>query len=124
MNHQSELIGIYNANGGLLGELSYLTQHLFHKTHCALCDITHGMNPFGKPAWKQELAQLSLPMRTLHLNERDARMIAAMNNNPAPLILLLSPEKDQVLLDASELEACQGDPEKLAKEIERKLKAI
>lgn len=124
MNSQVELIGIYNANGGLFGELSYLTQHLFQKKHCALCNITHGMNPLGKASWKQAASGLSVPIRTLHLNERDARMIAVMAKSSAPVILLLSPEGDRILLDAHELEICQGDPKALVKAIEDKLSAV
>ena len=47
----SELIGVYNADGGLVGEATYLVGHLLGRTQCALCDVTH--SPVRrKPAWE------------------------------------------------------------------------
>ena len=37
-----KLVGIYNANGSVLGELKYLVGKLTGQSDCALCDITHG----------------------------------------------------------------------------------
>ena len=37
----SELVGVYDANGGLLGEAAYVWGRLRGTTHCGLCDITH-----------------------------------------------------------------------------------
>lgn len=33
--------GIYNADGGLVGEVRYVVGHLLGTAECALCDITH-----------------------------------------------------------------------------------
>ena len=33
-------MGVYDADGGLLGELAYLTGRILGIAHCALCDIT------------------------------------------------------------------------------------
>jgi hypothetical protein len=38
----ARLIGVYNAEGSLRGELAYLLGKLTGRAHCALCDITHG----------------------------------------------------------------------------------
>ena len=35
------LIGVYDADGGLRGELAYVLGHLAGRAECALCDITH-----------------------------------------------------------------------------------
>lgn len=44
-------MGVYDADGGLLGELAYLTGRILGIAHCALCEITHG--PAGeKPAFQ------------------------------------------------------------------------
>ena len=37
----SELVGVYDADGGLPGELAYLWGKLRGTRHCGLCDITH-----------------------------------------------------------------------------------
>lgn len=36
-----ELVGVYDADGGLLGEAAYVVGRLCGTRHCALCDITH-----------------------------------------------------------------------------------
>ena len=36
------LVGVYNANGGIVGELSYVLGKVKGSAHCALCDISHG----------------------------------------------------------------------------------
>ena len=36
------LIGVYDANGTLSGELAYWIGARLGRRHCSLCDITHG----------------------------------------------------------------------------------
>ena len=36
-----ELVGVYAADGGLVGEVAYVVGHLLGRTECALCDVTH-----------------------------------------------------------------------------------
>lgn len=36
------IIGIYNADGGIRGELTYFFKKLAGKTKCDLCSLTHG----------------------------------------------------------------------------------
>ena len=36
-----ELVGVYHADGGLLGELRYAYGKVRGTAHCSLCDITH-----------------------------------------------------------------------------------
>ena len=38
----TKLIGIYDADGGIFGEIKYFAGKLFSNKHCSLCDITHG----------------------------------------------------------------------------------
>ena len=37
----NKVIGIYHADGGIIGELKYFTGKLFGGSKCSLCDITH-----------------------------------------------------------------------------------
>lgn len=108
-----KLVGIYNANGGVLGEISYVAGKIAGSTHCALCDITHGMNPLGRKEWKQSLQCLPLPIEMVHLNEMDARTRAAFAGVRPPAIMLLSSQQDRVLVEADEVEACGKDAQKL-----------
>jgi hypothetical protein len=36
------LVGVYNANGTVGGELAYFLGARLGRAHCSLCDITHG----------------------------------------------------------------------------------
>ena len=37
----NRLVGVYDADGGLLGEAAYVWGKVRGTRHCALCDITH-----------------------------------------------------------------------------------
>ena len=79
------LIGIYRADGGIRGELTYLVGKVRGTAHCALCDITH--SPVRrKRAWNAMVAGLGVPFELLHLNERSAHVIAAAGDR-SPIVL-------------------------------------
>ncbi|GAA1672382.1 hypothetical protein GCM10009807_15650 [Microbacterium lacus] len=62
--------GIYNADGGVGGEIRYVLGHLFGSAECSLCDITH--SPVRrKPEWDRMVARVGLPIVLLHRNELD-----------------------------------------------------
>lgn len=67
----NELIGVYHADGGLIGELAYVIGKARGVTHCGLCDVTHrGVR--RKREWDDMAAAMGVPFRLIHLNERDA----------------------------------------------------
>lgn len=79
------LVGIYNADGNLMGELQYVLDKLCGRADCALCEITHGMNPLGRKSWKQALAQSSVEIELIHRDEADATQLAAAQKLPCVL---------------------------------------
>lgn len=115
------LVGVYNARGGLLGEISYVTGKLAGATHCALCDITHGLNPLGRKEWKQALHCLPIPIELVHLNEMDSRTAKVVAQTTPPAVLLLTPQQDRVLIDKADLEACGKEPQALVELILERL---
>ena len=66
----SELVGVYDADGGLLGEAAYVWGKVRGTRHCGLCDITHSAVR-RKAEWDRMAASLPVPVRLLHLNELD-----------------------------------------------------
>lgn len=64
-----ELIGVYHADGGVLGELRYVVGKALGTAHCALCDITHG-KVRRKREWDAACLNFGIPIRLIHLNER------------------------------------------------------
>lgn len=69
----SEFIGIYDADSTIIGEVSYWIGTRLGRTHCSLCELTHGIFTM-KNEWKQCSRNLSVPFRTFHRNDapRDA----------------------------------------------------
>ncbi len=100
----TELIGIYHADGGLVGEATYVIGHLLGRTHCALCDITH--SPFRrKPAWDAMVQRLGVEFRLLHRNEVDADVRQLLNAHETPLVLARTDAGSlEVLLEPQDLE--------------------
>ena len=66
-----EVVGVYDADGGVVGELSYVIGHLLHRTDCSLCDVTHG-SLRRKPQWDAMVARLPVRVRLVHRNETSA----------------------------------------------------
>ncbi|MDP3972259.1 MAG: hypothetical protein Q8P61_05015 [Candidatus Nanopelagicales bacterium] len=82
----TELIGIYHADGGPLGETKYFIGRLLGTAHCALCDVAH--SPVRrKPQWDSMVARLGIPVVLLHLNEQPADVSAATRRTGTPAVL-------------------------------------
>lgn len=101
------LIGIYRADGGLIGELRYLAGHYLRGEHCSLCDITHaGLG--RKRAWDTAVAQLGIPFTLLHRNEMDADLAAFVADRVACVVAVDS-NGFRMLLQDTDLTACDGE---------------
>lgn len=86
----AQLIGIYNADGGLRGELAYFFGHLVGAAECALCDITHSLIR-SKKEWKELEARLEQELGHTfvlrHRNETtEAEQLASAGREPCVLI--------------------------------------
>jgi hypothetical protein len=110
------LVGVYHANGTVLGELSYWVKARLGRGHCALCDITHG-SVREKAAWRDCRATLAVPMTTVHLDERTPE-VAAATEGRTPCVAAVTDAGVEVLLSSEQLEACHGDPGRLAAAID------
>jgi len=121
MSGHRQLLGIYDADGGVLGELRYVVGHLRGTAECALCDITH--SPVRrKRAWDRLVADLNLDIEVVHRNELPAwaREPAAQVTLPA----VLGRRADgtvEVVLDRGELAACAGSVEAFRERLTRAL---
>lgn len=58
-----EFIGVYDADGTLLGEARYWIGARLGRTHCALCEITHGLVT-ERADWRACRDQLDVGFRT------------------------------------------------------------
>jgi hypothetical protein len=107
----NEFIGIYNAESTILGELSYWIGARLRVRHCSLCDITHGL--FTKRAeWKECESVLQIPFTTFHINDAPTEVKQAANGS-FPIVLGRNQLGIHIVLDADELEQCNGSPQEL-----------
>jgi hypothetical protein len=110
------LIGVYDADGTLRGELSYWVGARFGRAHCALCDVTH--STFRERAdWRSCRAGLRVPFDTCHRNDQPAPVRAAAGG-AAPVVVAETDTGMVVLLWPDDLERCQGSPERLVAAID------
>jgi hypothetical protein len=109
-----EYIGVYHANGGIVGELAYVLGHALGRTHCALCDITH--SPFRrKKQWDAMVAGLDAPFRLLHLNEMPADVAQVVGRTGSPVVLVRAHGGElAVLLGPTELAGMNGSVDAFA----------
>ncbi len=105
------LVGIYKANGGIVGEISYVLGHLVGARECNLCDITH--SPFKKKSEfkkfeKQLFAEFGIEFRLVHMNERTDRELASSEGREPCVLLEHEDGSLSMFLDYIELKACDG----------------
>lgn len=105
------VVGVYHADGSVLGELRYWVGARLGSAHCSLCDITHGTFR-AKPEWQRERAWLGLPFDTVHLDERDDALRAA-TEGATPCVVADTADGYVMVLDPAELDACAGSVESM-----------
>lgn len=111
------LVGVYDADGTLRGEVSYWLGARLGRAHCALCDITHGLAR-ERADWKACRAQLPARFDTYHRDDQPASVRRA-TGGVTPVVLAETDRGFVGLLEPAELDACNGAVESLVEAIER-----
>ena len=110
------LVGVYNANGSVRGELAYFIGARLGRAHCALCDITHA-TVRERAEWKAFRASLPVPFDTYHLDDQpDA--LREVHQGRAPVVIAESDLGFVVLVGSEELSSCAASVDRLAAVIE------
>ena len=101
-----EFIGIYDADSTLRGEISYWIGARLGRSHCSLCDITHGVFT-QKKEWAQCASTLSVPFVTFHRNDapQDVLDVAA---GQFPIVLARRNQSLTIALMPSTLDEFKG----------------
>lgn len=110
-----ELVGVYNADGTIRGELGYWVGKRLGRAHCALCDITHG-SVRERPDWQRCRDGLPVPFTTFHRNDQPAAVRTVVAGS-LPAIVAMTASEPVLLLGPDELGACEGSPERLARAV-------
>lgn len=114
-----EIIGIYNADGSLMGELRFVVGWLAGRAHCALCDITHSLVR-EKGAFKATRERYAL--RTLHRDEQPADL-ARFTAGRTPCVVARTAEGYVELMDGAALAACAKSVDRFEAALEAALDA-
>ena len=108
--NMDKLYGVYNADGGIMGELAYVWGKIRGTAHCALCDITHrGVSK--KKQWKEYEHRLSVPIELLHINEQEGAL-AEFTEGETPCVVGDYSGELKMVMNAEDLEKCGKSVEK------------
>ena len=98
------IYGVYNADGGIMGELAYVWGKIRGTVHCALCDITHrGVSK--KKQWKEFENSLKVPIELLHINEQESPL-AEFTVGKTPCVVGEYAGELRIVMNADDLEEC------------------
>jgi hypothetical protein len=105
------LIGVYDADATLRGEVTYWIGARLGRTHCSLCEITHGLVR-ERSTWRACRAGLPIPFDTYHRNDQPEAVREALGG-VAPAVVAETTRGIVTLLGPGQLERCSGSSEAL-----------
>ncbi len=115
---RATLVGVYRADGGIIGELSYFFGHLVGARSCSLCDISH--SPIKKKSAfkaleKELLKEHGVAIKMIHMNERNERELKASEGREPCMLLEYPDQSISMFLDYVDLKALSGSVSSLRK---------
>ena len=116
----ARLVGVYDADGTVLGELSYFLRARIGRAHCDLCDITHG-KVRERADWKACRDELPVPFETFHRDDQPDEVRTAASGRAPVVAAELDDGTVTVLLGADDLAACAGSPAALVERVEQEM---
>jgi hypothetical protein len=120
----TRVVGVYNARGTVLGELSYLLRRTFAGEHCALCDITHS-SVRRRPEWDRCAQGFSLehgiPVDLFHLDEVPTELSETVDFCAPAVFFQRSDQSFVMAAHPDELVDCNHSPEQLFALLKMKL---
>lgn len=97
----TRIVGVYDADGGLRGELAYIAGKLAGR-HCSLCDITH--SPVRRRReWDAYVSTMPVPFDVVHRNERTPVITAATAGREACVVAVCDDGQVVFLLSNDDL---------------------
>jgi hypothetical protein len=103
----TEFIGVYDADSTLIGEVSYWIGARLGRTHCSLCELTHGLFT-QKSEWKTCASDLGVPFTTFHRNDAPDDVLTSLNGS-FPAVLIRTDDGLSVILTKQALESFDGN---------------
>ena len=118
----TRLVGVYDADGTLRGELTYWIGARLGRSHCALCDITHGVVR-ERTAWQTCRADLPIPFDTFHRDDQPANIRSALSG-VVPAVAAETTAGVVMLVGPDELDACAGSTDRLIEVIKDRARQV
>lgn len=106
-----EFIGVYDADSTLWGEVSYWIGARLGRSHCSLCDITHGTFRM-KQQWRDCASELAVPFTTYHRNDAPTDVLACCNG-VFPVVLVRTNGQLRIAISKDELDSFNGSVDRL-----------
>lgn len=117
----TRVIGVYDAEGTLRGEISYLLRRTLAGEHCALCDITHGLVRM-RSSWERCAADFTERHGVaVHLAHRDDAPLSVLDDASfrAPAVYLERLDGTvELLMTAADLARCENSPDRFFAHLE------
>ena len=111
------LVGVYDADSTVRGELAYWVGARLGRRHCSLCEITHG-SVRQRPEWKACQAGLPVPFDTYHRDDQPGSVRTAAGGQ-APVVVAETDGGYMIILASPDLDACDGSIDRLVDAIEQ-----
>lgn len=111
------IVGVYDADGSVVGEVRYWFGARIGRAHCDLCDISHGTFR-TKSSWRRLVESVRVPITTFHRDDAPAEVLAATHGRLAAVVAVTADGTD-LLLGPDELAALDGDVERFAAALDR-----
>lgn len=106
------VVGVYDADHTLVGEVAYWVGARLGRRHCALCDITHGLFT-TKRDWTECRTGLPYTFDTFHRDDQPDAVRAALAGAAPAVVAEFDDGSVVPLLDGTALDACAGDVQAL-----------
>ena len=101
------LVGVYDADGTFTGEVRYWVGARLGRTHCALCEITHGLFR-EKSEWRECRESMNVEFVTFHRDDAPDDVLKACKHQ-LPVVVARTGDDLLVVLGPEELETLAGD---------------
>lgn len=112
----TRLIGVYDAESTLRGELAYWIGARLGRRHCSLCEITHG-RVRTRAEWTACREGLPIRFDTFHLDDQPAAVRTAAAGH-FPVVVAEVEDGHVLLLGPDQIESCGGSVDELMSAIE------